>query len=178
MTAIEIGLSSILVTAFGFVVYKAMTLNRQVAGDVFTDDKSKANYGKHKGPVDDGLNDRIRRLVYEKHGYVCKITGRSGFPGDADTNGEHLLVGIGARVELQIGHIIAHRLAGPTELWNLVPMEKKLNIRLKDKITPMAEALCRRRGEKIWTGGGIKKTTFAAEKEKLAQSKRSRRIKS
>lgn len=171
MNPVEIGLSSLLMFALGFVAYKAVTINRNMIGDVYTNDKDKAQYGKHVGPIDDGLNEKIRQRVYREHGHVCKITGRIGFPGDADTNGEHLLVAVGLRTELQVGHIIPRNLGGPTELWNLVPMEKKLNNGLKDKITPMAESLCRRRGELIWARG-IRKTTFADEKKKLAQKRR------
>ncbi len=168
--AINIGLGGILIVAFGFVVFKAMTVNSRQLADIYTTNKDEAIYGIHKGYVDDGLTNDIRKKVYEKYGERCYITGRIGYQGDADTNGEHILVGIGIKKELQIGHVVPRKLGGPTQLWNLRPMEKKLNGSLKDKITPMAEGLCRQRGEKIWTRG-ITKTTFEAEKKKLAKKK-------
>lgn len=167
----EIVFGGLLVGISG-VAFGAYLKNRKVAlGDVYTDRRDEATYGKHVGPVDAGLTREIRRQVYEHYGYVCQITGRSGYSGDADTNGQHLMVGLGAKVELQVGHVIPHELGGPTVLWNLMPMEKKLNNALKDKVTPMAERLCRQRREKIWIKG-IRKTTFEIEKRKLAKKRK------
>lgn len=167
----NIFLGGILISSVLAVAYRGFVLSSRPVSDVYTHDKGKAKYGKHVGYVDDGkISKELRDAVYEEHGEKCAITRRRGYRGNADTNGEHVLVGFGVKVELQLNHIIPRRLGGPTKKWNLIPIDAKLNNAIKDKITPMAEELLRERKELMWSRG-IRKTRFTDEKKKLAQKR-------
>lgn len=176
---VNIGLIGLLIFAGIFVAYKAMTINRRVTGDVYTDNKDEADFGRNFGPVDEGLTDAIRKRIYERDGRTCQITKRQGIRGQPDNGFEYISVGLGhltgiGKSELEVGHFpIPHGLGGTTTDDNLILMTKGLNRKLSNAVTLEMEEYCRRHGKKIWSKGIRRKTVRQALME-LNKNKRLR----
>lgn len=162
----------------GFVILQWRRSHSKKCADVYTDNDKEADYGKGFGPVDDGLNDKIRDRIFKRDNDTCQITKRRGIRGQPGNGFEYLsvglneLTGIAGRPELEVGHYpIPHALGGPTTDDNLILMIKGLNRKLSDAVTPAMEDYCRKHGKKIWCEG-VKKMSVSHALESLRQKRK------